>query len=372
MIWAALLLLGLPASAAIDARADARVDLVGIIELLAGTRPPPTPLAERALRRFAAFAGHAAVARYKELRAKGFEGHVPTQYALYLTEPPELKAARRVPEFFSLKAGGATALRDFTEEMRRFAQDSGYVAWRREESAALDEPVRALAAALSRRDMEAPVVEFLGLKLWRRWTAVATAFYPWSYGSDWVIEETGDLAEIVSLVGARQTPQASEHLAQRLWPEALYAAAYALWALCAPRASLSPDICRGVRWTNEPENCAQQHWVRAMLAELMRSEFRAKSPWPVRRDLRRALARYQARRERYPDFLSAAELLWEPFLGRAASCRLPDPARYAEEVYARRLYYCALAKLQRAPGAEPWAGAARQLKAPVEAAAFSK
>lgn len=369
MTWILLALLAFPASAAIEARSDARVDLMGLVELLAGTRPPPTPLAERALKRFAPYAGHSVVLSYAKMRAKGFAGNIPTQYALYLSDLPELKVARPVPELFATLAGGRPALLDFTRDLRLFAAESGFAAWRQQERAALEEPAETLRSVLAARDLEAPVVELLGLKLWRRWTALGSPFYPWSYGSDWVIEETGERTEIVSIVGAPLAGLGPRELARRLWQEALYSAAYALWSFCAPRdPPLGGGACRDSAPLREPENCVEDLWVRGLAGVLYKQEFSSGTERPASRMVRRAAQAYARRRGRYPDFLAAADLLWEPFLKKGASCRLIEPVRYAEEVYARRLYYCALAKLEKSPGAEPWAETARELKPIVEAA----
>lgn len=363
MSAALLALLAAAASAAIEVRPHPGADLMGLVELLASERPAPTTLAARAVARFERWRGHAAVSTFKALRASGFRGIVPSQYALYLSEPPGLKPLWPVPEHFERLAGGRERLERFRRELSSLAVESGWMSWREEHRAPLEAPAVLLRGLLDRRDLEKPAADFLGLALWRRWTAVVSPFYPEGSHSAWIIEETGERPELVTVVGLGTAAPGEESAARWLWPEALYTAAYALWELCHPGPeALSSRVCRGVEGPRVPENCVETVWVAEMLDALLRREFGAEPGRPPRRRARRAVARYEKERERFPDILAAADLLWEPFLKKPAACRLIEPARYQEEVYARRLYAASLAVLERRPGDAVWAEAARRLE----------
>lgn len=134
LLLAAGLAAAAPAPSTLELRCDPRVDLLGVVQLLAGKRAPgPLPGAlSGAPSRFAAFKEHPAVRAY----ARAYEASGGAEaYALILSalsDPPELawKAPRSwLSRDFIASAGGDEALDAFLRDLRGFDKDSGASAW---------------------------------------------------------------------------------------------------------------------------------------------------------------------------------------------------------------------------------------------------
>lgn len=132
------LLLAPPASAApstLTYGCDPRVDVLGVVQALAGWRAedPRLPYSMADLEsRFAAYKVHPAVRRYKATaeRLNGDEPYVLILAAL--SDPPALRWTRPREELsvdFIAKAGGKEELEAFLRELRDFAKTSGVLPW---------------------------------------------------------------------------------------------------------------------------------------------------------------------------------------------------------------------------------------------------
>ncbi|MFI5347051.1 MAG: hypothetical protein ACHQ51_11820 [Elusimicrobiota bacterium] len=351
----------------LEVRADPRVDLVGLVQQLAGDSgfAPPPPV-QRALARFAPWRGHPVVARLKRLSARGFNGNLPSQYAVYLTTAAPLTERYPVPSFFADAGGGRAELDAFRAELDDFAKRSGFFAW----EASTQSPAGLLTAALKRDmggvDIERPLVDYLGLRPWRRWTVVPSVFFGPGGSSSWVIEEMSGLPDVYALLGPRwdgEKPSFGkpEDIASYAWSEPIYSAAYVMYETCRPLARPPEGVCSETPRLKNVEDCVESQWVGAVISRLERSLFHAPPPRPGRRQLTRwrpaldqVLARYEKERDRYPDLVSITGPLFAPLQAdkTAPACRVVDRKRLPDPLYARRLRIYGLARLARGPDPE--------------------
>lgn len=362
------------AGAGPEIAADPRIDLMGLLQRLADDPVAArNPDSDAAARRFASWAGHPAVALLREMRATGFAGGAPAQYAVYLSSPPGLRETRPAPQFFAGLAGGAPRLAAWRAAAADFARVSGFLDWWRGRSARRAEELAAARAALGGRDLAAPLARYLGVRTWSSWTVVVSPFFPSGGGASWVLEERPGRPEVVVVFGpywkksgfwGRLTMSggAPEEFAAGAWPEAVFSATYALFEACRPVFKPAAGACAGMPGLSNDEDCAQQTWVRGIVARLVESEFGAGAarayrehwpPTPFQAKVDAALRSYEADRTAKADLLDAAGSLIAPFQadGAAPACRIVDRARWPEAVYARRLAYYLEARLEARPDA---------------------
>ncbi|MDX6769674.1 MAG: hypothetical protein SF051_09095 [Elusimicrobiota bacterium] len=174
MIAALLLAAALPAAAApstLTVDCDPRLDLLGVVQTLAGWRlsEPPLPRSMADLEtRFAAWKDHPAVKTYAATAAR-LDGH--ETFVLILTalsDPPELAwvAPRRALSVeFVAKAGGDAAVDAFLRDLRDFARRSGAMEWLKSRSGECREARAAARLELGGRDPLALLEGYLGRPL---------------------------------------------------------------------------------------------------------------------------------------------------------------------------------------------------------------
>jgi hypothetical protein len=355
--------------------ADARFDLVGLLERLSGDpHAPSNPVSDAAVVRFARWKDHPAVTRLTKMREKGFAWDAPAQYAVYLSSPPELREVYPAPSFFATLAGGKAELDAWRGDAADFARVTGFLDWERERAPQRETELSAVRAAAGGRDLEAPLVRYLGLRSWADWTIVVSPFFPNGGGASWVLEEKPGRPDVYVVFGlywqkkgfwgrSSMSGGSAEKYAQSVWPEAVFSTTYALYEVCRPVLKFSPGACEGMRGLVNAEDCVQQTWVRGVVARLMASEFGAPAarayrehwpPTPYQEKVDAALSAYENERATSPDLMSAAGALLAPFQadGKAPDCRLVDRARWPEVVYARRLSYYLEGRLEARPDAE--------------------
>lgn len=352
---------------------DARVDLVGLVERLSGDpESPHNAFTDAAAARFAAFSSHPAVTALAAARARGMARGVPAQYVLYLSSPPVLAEISPAPEFFAQSFGGAEAIDAWRRDLAAFARDSGFMRWEEETHARREAFAAAVRRARGRRDLGGPLARLLGARTWNDWTVIASLFFPAGGGDSWIFEERTGLPDVAVVFGPSggKVPLATEspgEFAADVWPEAVFTMTYVLFEVCRPELVLSRDVCRGLPGLSNPEDCVQQLWVRELVSRLVAENFGARaerdyrqgwSPAPFDAAARRAVAAYAHAHAQRGDLIDAAGELSAPFQrgGAAPVCRVVDPARFGEEVYARRLAYYLRARLAVRP--DPSAAAA--------------
>lgn len=353
--------------------ADPRVDLVGLLQRLSGDpRAPSNPVTDEAARRFKPWREHPAVKRLAKMRETGFAWDAPAQYAVYLSTPPELRELYPPPDFFATLAGGKDRLDAWRGELADFVRVSGFLDWEKKREPRREAELAAVRASAGTRDLEAPLVRYLGAEPWASWTVIVSPFYPNGGGASWIIEEKPGAPDVVVVYGLywqkgfwgrKMTGGPPDKYASGVWPEAVFAMTYALYETCRPALKVSKAACDGLTGLANPEDCVQQIWVRGITARLLDAEYGAKAgrsfrgqwtPSPAQAKVDAALAAYEGDRARYPDLMSADAELSAPFAadGRAPACRLVDKTRFPETVYSRRLAYYLDARLRARPDAE--------------------
>lgn len=292
------------------------------------------------------------------MRASGFAGNVPAQYALYLAPPPELREALPAPPFFAGLAGGADRLAAWRAELSDFARASGFDAWEDGRSSRREAELAAVRAAAAGRDLGEPLARYLGARTWASWTVIVSPFYAHGGGASWVVEEKPGRPDVAVVYGpyrrgrfgrASRGPDAPAEYAASVLPEAVFSMTYAMYEVCRPALKPGAGTCRGLEGLTTPEDCVQQNWVRGVVARLIESEYgpeaasayrRRETDTPYRDRVDAALRVYEADRAKEPDLMAAAGALAAPFQtdGRAPVCR-EDSSRGGETVYARRAAY---------------------------------
>jgi hypothetical protein len=111
---------------------DPRLEVLSIVQYLAGYRPI-TELASAYRARvdtaFAGFRGHGAVAMFRDMSASGFSFHVPPQATLHRTL--DLEPAVALPESVLARGGGEAQLEAFYQQLADFRRGSGFDAFYR-------------------------------------------------------------------------------------------------------------------------------------------------------------------------------------------------------------------------------------------------
>ena len=109
---------------------DARVELIGIIQLLADS-PLTTrlefPYKDAARSYFSPYANHQAVSLFKEMREKGFDFDVISTAMLAVTPPPELDQRIPFPTYVVERAGGDVQLKLFFRALQQFIDESEFM-----------------------------------------------------------------------------------------------------------------------------------------------------------------------------------------------------------------------------------------------------
>lgn len=328
------------------------------------------PVSDEAAASFSRWKRHPAVARLAAMRASGFAGNVPAQYAVYLSSPPAVREAVAAPPFFAQLAGGADRLAAWRTELGDFARASGFESWEAGRAARREAELASVRAASGGRDLAGPLARYLGARTWSSWTVIVSPFFAHGGGAAWVIEERPGLPEVDVVYGPYRrgrrdsgAPDGPAEYAASVLPEAVFSMTYAMYEVCRPGLKPEAGTCRGLGGLSSPEDCLQQNWVRGVVARLLESEYGAgaadayRRRWPenpYRDRVEAALRAYEADRSRLPDLMAAAGSLAAPFQedGKAPACR-EDPARAGETVYARRVaYYREGAAAQRGGGSE--------------------
>lgn len=354
-----------PARAEPDVRSDARLDLVGLVQLLSGDPHAARNLeADAAFERFERWSRHPAVKGLTAMRKNGFAWDIPLQYALYLSSPPALAEAYPAPSFFAETAGGAAALAAWREDLVDFARVSGFMDWEREREPRRREEIEAVRASAGGADLAPDLIAELGLKPWSSWTVVTGPFFGRGGVGAWVLEEKAGRPEIVVMYGPNRNPRPSPDSPARfaawVYPEAAFAMAYALYEVCRPAMKPVPGVCEGMGSMNNPEDCVEQRWVRGLVARVVErrfgpdsaSEYRAQRPPSKFQDgVDAALDVYDSDRAKYKDIIDARALLAAPVQpdGKSPACAVVSPERFPETVYARRLAYYLDGRLEAHP-----------------------
>ncbi|MDE2511057.1 MAG: hypothetical protein KGL74_08040, partial [Elusimicrobia bacterium] len=272
----AALLAAAPARAVEPAiKADARLDLVGLLQKLSGDpHSPDNPEADAAAAHFARWKKHPAVVQLGKMRATGFDWDHPLQYAIYLSTPPALHEVLPAPDFFVQLAGGREALDAWLSAASDFARVSKFEEWEKERAPRREAELAAVRASRDDADLSASLVRELGVKPWSSWTVYVSPFFQHGGGGSWVVEEKAGRPDVAVMYGPRwdgAVPAADPPwvFAAGALPEAVFSMTYAVYEVCRPVVKPAAEVCRGMSGMTNPEDCIQQHWVRGLVARLV-------------------------------------------------------------------------------------------------------
>lgn len=332
-ILAAALLLAVGAArtrAAFEIRADPRVELIGLVQQLAGDNAPGwfSPglggYGFAALKRFSAWHGHAAVRSLRAMTRRGFRGALPAQYVLYLSAPPELAVTTPIPDFFADAAGGRAQLESFRSELADFARESDFSTWYDATASSRAATAAELRRTIAGVDVEKALADYLGFRPWADWVVVPSALFPEGRGSDWIVESARGRPDVYVVIGphwkaGRPAFGGAPEIVSALWREAAFSAAYVMTALC-PGLRPRSDVCAGMSGSSTSEDCVERIWVEAALARLRRRVF---GPQADRARYRRtrfarfaavesSLQDYESQRARYPTLVEFTPRLCVP------------------------------------------------------------
>ena len=323
---------------------DPRTELVSVLLRLGGAarekgarRNEEERLADA---RFAAFAGHPAVARTAALARAGGP-RLPLRLALALDDAPELAERGLPPEPWLAAAGGADGFRAFAADLRAFSKDAGFSAfydaarplYRGYAAEARAEALRGQSprAALAYLGAEVPRTRFL-----------LSGLLPASSGADF------ELGTGTAALRAFVRPLAASPGAARFRFDAFDGSIIheivkaAVDPLVPERFALPGLVPRGCRRADEDSSwraCAREHLTYAVTLRLLAADAgedaaRIQTNAYVERgfsrlpDTAEKLREYEANRRLWPRLSSFAPRLLEAF---AAASELPRGAGEAAE-----------------------------------------
>jgi hypothetical protein len=133
-VRALLLLLPLAACAEspkLNIASDPRVELVTIVQMLAGYRDPPVSALDTAYKRaaaewFAPYAGHPVVELCRKRARSGFRYDTVASVTMATTPPPEIRLERDPPSGVIRRAGGRRGIDEWLAALRDFSQKSRF------------------------------------------------------------------------------------------------------------------------------------------------------------------------------------------------------------------------------------------------------
>jgi hypothetical protein len=257
------------------------------------------------------------------LRARGFDGRFPLQYALYLSTADARAEAAPAPSLFADAAGGADELAAWRAALAEFSALTGFRDWRERRAEKFRGLARGAGAVLDGKGLEQALVDYLGVRVWERVVLIPSPFVARDRDAYWIVETPSRRPTVVVIAGPRWSggkPSlgTAEDVSEDLWSEAVSAAGYALIAPCRAGIDWAPDVCRGAPNLGAPEDCAERLWLEAIEERLSLRRFGRVDREQVRRARRMpaygrvlaAMTAFEARTE--GDFVSWGPRLLAP------------------------------------------------------------
>ena len=329
---------------------DPRIELLGVVQYLAGDRGRGVPPELDLEKDFGAFRGHPVVAAYARTAGKNHGSESYGLIALFLSQPPELKFQRDpsvISSDFIRTAGGRAKLDEFLAQLRDFAKVSHFMEFygRHKDDYARYE--RAARVELGNRDDIRLVEGYVGRDLDSRVDLVLTAAYrpgtwcdyiiPYPYGGPH-LKVKGPF-DVYALVGPRRSAGGlpdfglADPMRSGIWNELLYVIVEQgyvdhgeeLQRYSVLQGSLA-DECMP-----EWEGCSK-HIIVSAISERLQVSISGKAPdarpGPLEDDIRamaRRLEDYEKDRKSYPTLLDFYPRLVDEFRELAGEAGKPSP-----------------------------------------------
>ncbi len=325
-----------------EMRTDARFELLGMVQLLAGAdrryagfQRHDIPYQREAQAHFSRYRKHPAVERFARLSDGGVDYLLAYQFMFALSDPPELALREQLPAPLVERMGGEVSAEEFRVLLADFSKESGFPEFYRRmepELAGLLEPVRVQARRI---DTKGRLERYLGEPLDIRYDFILSSFAEPVLVATYHRVDPDGTPRLTSLYGPEEQEGKFGFLFEtRIGPIWWELALARLMTRAEPhRARL-----RKSRSLYEPlggacaaswYDCAQRHVAFAVGARLLERQGAAElaREWPVKYariglpylgPLIEKLKLYEADRERYPTLESFYPALLETFEELAA------------------------------------------------------
>jgi tetratricopeptide (TPR) repeat protein len=314
-----------------DFSVDPRVELVSVLLRLSGTvrgkgraRGDEERLVDA---RFSAFAAHPAAARVAALsRGGAAAGQLPLRLALALGDPPEFDAGRLPPEPWLSAVGGAAGFRAFAADLRAFAKDARFAAFR-DAARPLHRGYVAEARAEARRELNPrAAVSYLGAAPSRA-RFLLSGILPSSYGTDFVLDE-GTAAVRTFVWPAAEQPGPARFRFDQFGDSLVHELVHTVTDPLVPEGFASggkvPSGCNDGAGAAAWRACAQEHLVYAVTLRLLAADDGEEAAriltadyvdrgFPRLPELVERLKEYEKDRKRWPRLEDFAPRLLEVF-----------------------------------------------------------
>jgi tetratricopeptide (TPR) repeat protein len=343
-------------------RLDARLETLGVVQLLAEVPAPKgfqaldAEYARRARKTFARFKDHRAVRLTAGLPV-AFDYLARTDFLVRRGPLPEIGPRLFIPEFMNQQAGGRARLEEWVSALADFAREAGVEAFVKANEAALDPGLSAFREDVARRRYMAKMESLAGVEFEGEYEVIPSVFHlPGAQVNAVVRLEEGGYY-IVSVVGAELRPEgrldyrtedfvatAGHEIAHGLLDVASELSREHIGRSGAEYAKLSWD-CYGDWMQCVKETVVRAHMLRLVASELGEDAVRrelnhddGRERWPYLEPMAEKFKIYEKDRKRWPDLYAYYPRLLEVFpedADRGAKGRLvssgPGPEWISDE-----------------------------------------
>ncbi|MCR4296811.1 MAG: DUF4932 domain-containing protein [Elusimicrobia bacterium] len=304
---------------------DARLETLGVVQLLAGGPEPKgfqaqdTEYVRRARKSFARFKDHRAVKLTEGLPA-AFDYHARTDFLIRRGPLPALAPRLFVPDFLIRQAGGRARLEEWASALAEFAREAKVAAFVKSNAAALDPGLAEFRADVARRRYMAKMEKMTGVEFEGEFEVFVSVFHLPDAQINAVVrlEEGGHY--IVSVVGAAVRSAGRldfgiEDFVATAGHEIAHGLLDAASDLSREKLGRSGAVYRDLPWGcyGAWSQCVKETVVRAQMLRLIAAELGeaaarremdrdgARARWPYVEPLAEKLKEYEKDRERWPD-----------------------------------------------------------------------
>jgi hypothetical protein len=148
-------------------RVDPRIELLGVVQLLAGSTPTSTdlrfPYRDGVAERFSRFADSPAVAMFRRMAQQGFGFDAPVVALLNCSPSPGLVLGSGIPSEVLVRAGGRDSLETWLRLLRHFVTESNFMAFM-DSSRHYHEQLEHNVSALLEPDLVQRLEEYYGMR----------------------------------------------------------------------------------------------------------------------------------------------------------------------------------------------------------------
>lgn len=319
------------------ARLDARLETLGVVQLLAKSPAPKgfqaqdTEYVRRARKSFARFKDHRAVKLTESLPA-AFDYHARTDFLIRRGPLPAFAPRLFVPDFLLRQAGGRDRLEEWASALAEFAREAKTSEFMKDNEASLDPGLAEFRADVARRRYMAKMEKMTGVEFEGEYEVLASVFHLPDAQVNAVVrlEEGGHY--IVSVVGAAAGPAGRldfgiEEFVATAGHEIAHGLLDAASELSRELLGRSGAVYRDLPWGcyGSWAQCVKETVVRAQMLRLIAAEAGEaaarreldkddeRARWPYVEPMAEKLKEYGKDRERWPDLYAYYPRLLEVF-----------------------------------------------------------